>query len=110
MTAIDRSELAPGLMAKPNIRFLKHDAFTLKPEDFGPTDWVCSDVICYPPRLLEWVEKWLESGLARNFICTIKMQGAADHETTRRFAAIPGSSIVHLGANKHELTWIKLAE
>ncbi len=110
VTAIDRSELAPGLMAKPNIRFLKHDAFTLKPEDFGPTDWVCSDVICYPPRLLEWVEKWLESGLARNFICTIKMQGAADHETTRRFAAIPGSSIVHLGANKHELTWIKLAE
>ncbi len=110
VTAIDRSELAPGLMAKPNIRFLKHDAFTLKPEDFGPTDWVCSDVICYPPRLLEWVEKWLESGLAKNFICTIKMQGEADHETTRRFAAIPGSAIVHLGANKHELTWIKLGQ
>lgn len=110
ITAIDRSELDPRLMAKPNIRFLKHDAFTLKPEDFGPTDWVCSDVICYPPRLLEWVERWLDSGLARNFICTIKMQGAADHETTRRFAAIPGSTIVHLGANKHELTWIKLAE
>jgi len=108
VTAIDRSELAPGLMAKPNIRFMKHDAFTLKPEDFGPTDWVCSDVICYPPRLLEWVEKWLQSGLCANFICTIKMQGAADHETTKRFAEIPGSSIVHLGANKHELTWIRL--
>ncbi len=106
--AIDRSELDPRLMAKPNIEFLKHDAFTLKPEDFGPTDWVCSDVICYPPRLLEWVEKWLESGLAKNFVCTIKMQGQADHETTRRFAAIPGSTVVHLGANKNELTWIRL--
>ncbi len=106
VTAIDRSELDPRLMAKPDITFLKHDAFTLKPSDFGPQDWVCSDVICYPPRLLEWVEEWLASGLCRNMICTIKMQGKADHETTRAFAAIPGSKVVHLTANKNELTWI----
>jgi len=109
VTAIDRSPLSPELMAKSNITFLKHDAFTLKPEDLGPQDWVCSDVICYPPRLLEWVNKWLESGLAGNFICTIKMQGTADRETTRAFADIPGSRIVHLTANKNELTWIRLA-
>ncbi len=108
VTAIDRSPLRDDLMAKPNITFLKHDAFTLKPEDLGPQDWVCSDVICYPPRLLEWVEKWLESGLCDNFICTIKMQGTADHETTRAFSRIPGSRIVHLTANKNELTWIRL--
>ena len=108
VTAIDRSPLRDDLMARPNITFLKHDAFTLKPEDLGPQDWVCSDVICYPPRLLEWVEKWLDSGLCGNFICTIKMQGAADHDTTRAFARIPGSRIVHLGANKNELTWIRL--
>ncbi len=108
VTAIDRSPLRDDLMVKPNISFRKHDAFTLKPEDFGPQDWVCSDVICYPPRLLEWVEKWLESGLCGNFICTIKMQGTADHDTTRAFARIPGSRIVHLSANKNELTWIRL--
>ncbi len=106
VTAIDRSELDPRLMAKPDITFLKHDAFTIKPADFGPQDWVCSDVICYPPRLLEWVEEWLSSGLCQNMICTIKMQGKADHETTRAFAAIPGSKVVHLTANKNELTWI----
>ena len=109
ITAIDRSPLRDDLMIKPNITFMKHDAFTLKPEDLGPQDWVCSDVICYPPRLLEWIQKWLDSGLCRNFICTIKMQGAADHETTRAFAAIPGSRIVHLSANKNELTWICIA-
>ncbi len=27
---------------------------------------------------------------------------------TRRFAAIPGSRLLHLHHNKHELTWIKL--
>ncbi|ULQ59289.1 SAM-dependent methyltransferase [Brucepastera parasyntrophica] len=109
VTAIDRAELAPELMAKKEISFIKHDAFTLKPEDLGPRDWICSDVICYPPRLLEWIQKWIESGLCGNFICTLKMQGAADHSTTREFAAIPGSRVVHLTANKNELTFIRLA-
>ncbi len=106
VTAIDRSELDPRLMAKPNIKFIKHDAFTLKPSDFGEQDWVFSDVICYPPKQLEWVQEWIASGLCRNFICTIKMQGKADQETTRAFASIPGSRILHLSANKNELTWI----
>jgi len=106
VTAIDRAELAPALMAKPNITFMKHDAFTLKPEDLGPQDWVCSDVICYPERLYEWVMKWIESGLCRNFICTIKMQGEANREMTKRFADLPGGHVVHLTANKHELTWL----
>ncbi len=108
VTAIDRAELEPRLMSDPEVRFIRHDTFTLSPADFGPTDWVFSDVICYPPRLLEWIEKWLDSGLCRNFICTIKMQGEADHEVTRAFAAIPGSTVLHLGANKHELTWIRI--
>lgn len=106
VTAIDRSELDPRLMAKNNIKFIKHDAFTLKPSDFGAQDWVFSDVICYPARLLEWIQEWIASGLCKNFICTIKMQGKADMETTKAFASIPGSHIVHLCANKNELTWI----
>ncbi len=108
VVAVDRAPPDERILARPNVRYLKHDAFTLKPEDIGELDWLCSDVICYPPRLYEWVEKWLASGLAKNFICTIKMQGEADHETTRRFAAIPGSAVVHLHYNKHELTWIKV--
>lgn len=107
--AVDRAELEPRIAAMPGVRTMRHDAFTLKPEDLGPVDWLFSDVICYPPALLEWVESWLESGLARNFVCTIKMQGASfDRATTDRFEAIPGSRIVHLWHNRHELTWIKV--
>lgn len=106
IAAVDRTELAPHLMRKPNIEFIKHDAFTLEPENFGKTDLVCSDVICYPPRLLNWIEKWLASGLCKKFICTIKMQGEPDMESIRKFAAIPNSKIVHLTSNKHELTWL----
>ena len=106
ITAIDRSPLADFLMQEPRITFMQHDAFTLTPESLGKQDWLCSDVICYPPRLLEWIERWRSSGLCSKFICTIKMQGAPDFDTIRRFSEIPHSKIVHLTANKHELTWL----
>lgn len=103
--AVDRAELAPELMTNPLVKFQIHDAFTLKPEDIGPVDWVFSDVICYPERLLEWIHKWLDSGMTRNMICTIKMQGEIDWKMIdEQFAAIPNSKIVHLNYNKHELT------
>lgn len=104
--AVDRAELAPSLMSNPLVTFQAHDAFTLKPEDIGKCDWVFSDVICYPERLLEWVKVWLDSGLTKNMICTIKMQGEIDYEIVSKFAAIPDSRVVHLNYNKHELTWI----
>ena len=104
--AVDRAELAPSLMGNPLVTFQAHDAFTLKPEDIGKCDWVFSDVICYPERLLEWIKVWLDSGLTKNMICTIKMQGEIDYEIVSKFAAIPNSRVVHLNYNKHELTWI----
>ena len=104
--AVDRSELDGRLMAHPQVQFMTHDAFTLPPEELGKFDWVFSDVICYPERLLGWVEKWLASGMTKNMICTIKMQGAVDWDLVARFAAIPNSRVLHLNYNKHELTFI----
>ncbi len=104
--AVDRSELDGRLMAHPQVRFMRHDAFTLPPDELGKFDWVFSDVICYPDRLLGWVEKWLSSGMTKNMICTIKMQGAVDWDLVSRFAAIPHSRVLHLNYNKHELTFI----
>ena len=104
--AVDRAELSPELMENPLVKFQAHDAFTLKPQDVGFCDWVFSDVICYPERLLKWVNEWLESGLCKNMICTIKMQGEPDWNIIKQFSEIPGSRIVHLNYNKHELTWI----
>ena len=106
VVAVDRAPLDAGIAALPGVSFMRHDAFTLKPGEIGPIDWLFCDVICYPPRLLEWVEKWLASGLCKRFVCTIKMQGDPDFDTIRRFAAIPGSQVLHLYHNKHELSWI----
>ncbi len=107
ITAIDRSPLAPHLMRKNNITFLTHDAFTIPLQSFGKVDWVFSDVVCYPPRLLEWVKQWLDSQLCSNFVCTLKMQGEPDTSTIEAFAQIPHSRIIHLFHNKHELTWLR---
>lgn len=104
--AVDRAELDERLMKNPCVEFLAHDAFTLPPEQIGKCDWVFSDVICYPERLFEWVQKWLSCGLAKNMICTIKMQGGINWDMVEKFAAIENSRVVHLNYNKHELTWI----
>jgi 23S rRNA (cytidine2498-2'-O)-methyltransferase len=103
--AVDRSPLAPPVAAIPHVTFLRHDAFTLRPEDIGMIDWLFCDAACYPARLYAWVEKWLQSGLCKNYICSIKMQGSGDMETVRRFAALPGA-VVYLYHGKHELTWM----
>ena len=104
--AVDRSPLATTLMRDPHVKFQAHDAFTLKPEDLGAFDWVVSDVICYPDRLLPWIQGWLASKLTRNMICTIKLQGELDWNVIKQFGEIPDSRVVHLNYNKHELTFI----
>ncbi|WP_374446941.1 SAM-dependent methyltransferase [Stella sp.] len=105
VTAVDKAPLAPSVAALPGVDWLGASAFSLDPAAFGPVDWLFSDVICYPARLLALVRRWMAAGAARNFVCTIKFQGETDHETAAAFAAIPGSRLMHLTQNKHELTW-----
>jgi len=108
--AVDKAPLAPSVTAMPGVEVRQASAFSIEPASLGPVDWLFSDVICYPTRLLSLVERWIATGLARNLVCTIKFQGATDHAAARRFAAIPNSRLLHLHHNKHELTWIRLAE
>jgi 23S rRNA (cytidine2498-2'-O)-methyltransferase len=107
--AVDKAPLDPGIAALPGIEFRRASAFALEPAEIGPVDWLCADVVCYPARLLDLVERWLAAGLARNYVCTLKFQGPTDHATAGRFAAIPGSRLMQLCHNKHELTWLKIS-
>ena len=50
----------------------------------------------------------MAAGAARRFICSVKFQGDTDFAALEKFRAIPGSRLVHLHHNKHELTWMKL--
>jgi 23S rRNA (cytidine2498-2'-O)-methyltransferase len=106
--SVDKAPLAAEIARLPGIEQRHESAFGLDPRAIGPIDWLLSDVVCYPARLLALVERWLAAGTCRRFVCTVKFQGETDHETARRLAAIPGSQLRHLVHNKHELTWTKI--
>lgn len=108
VTAIDKAPLAGNVDAMPNVTWQQGSAFALEPEGRPPVDWLFSDVICYPGRLLNLVQRWVEAGAARNIVCSIKFQGATDHGIVAEFAAIEGARVRHLHHNKHELTFTLL--
>ena len=106
--SVDKAPLDPAVACLPGIEHRCDSAFALDPASIGKVDWLFSDVVCYPARLLALVERWLAAGTCRRFVCTVKFQGATDHDIAARFAEIPGSTLRHLFHNKHELTWIRL--
>lgn len=109
VVAVDKAPLDPRVLAMPGVTQRVESAFGLDPRQEPAVDWLFSDVICYPARLLALVRRWIEAGRARNIVCTIKFQGATDHEVVEEFAAIPGASLFHGAHNKHELTFARLA-
>ncbi len=103
--SVDKAPIEKRIFDLGRIDFRAESAFGLDPNDFEEIEWFCSDIICYPERLLNLVKKFLASGKVKNFICTIKYQATTDWESTFKFLEIPGSRIVHLHHNKHEVTW-----
>lgn len=106
VVSVDKAPLDEKIAALPNIEFRQESAFGLRPQHIGQLDWFYSDIICYPSKLLELVNRWRESGLVKNFACTLKFQNETDFETMFKFEEIPNSKIIHLACNKHEVTWV----
>jgi len=106
--SVDKAALDDRVAGLPGVEYRRGSAFSLDPRAVGSVDWLFSDVVCYPRRLLALVQRWIAAGNVRRFVCTVKFQGATDFETVRQFAAIPGSRLLHLHHNKHELTWLRL--
>ncbi|MFC3123618.1 SAM-dependent methyltransferase [Pseudoroseomonas globiformis] len=106
--AVDKAAMDPAVAALPNVSIRTESAFGLEPEQHPPVDWLFSDIICYPARLLGLVQRWMAADRARNFVCTLKFQGDTDHDTAAAFAAIPGGRLFHGAHNKHELMFCLL--
>lgn len=105
--SVDKAPLDPKVAGMSGVRFEQQSAFAIDPATHVRVDWLFSDVICYPARLLEAIERWLESGKVKNLVCTLKFQATTDHDVARKFAKIPGSRLMHLHHNRHELTWFR---
>lgn len=107
--AVDKAPLDPRIAAMPGVTVRSESAFALDPAKEPPVEWLFSDVICYPARLLALVRRWIAAGAARHLVCTVKFQGKTDHEVAAEFAAIEGAVLFHGAHNKHELTFARLS-
>ena len=101
--AVDKAPLDPHVAAMPGVERVIGSAFAMAPE---PVDWLVCDVVAYPARAFELMERWIAAGTARRIVCTVKFQGATDHATASRFATLSHGQLVHLFHNKHELTFL----
>ncbi len=104
VVAVDKADLDPAVAAMPGVDIRRESAFGIDPRGEA-ADWVFSDVIAYPARLLGLVQAWIDAGRVRRIVCTLKFQGATDFAAAEAFAAIPGGWVRHLFHNKHELTF-----
>ena len=104
--SVDKASLAPNISSLKNVHYLKKDAFSLQPQDFPHISWLCSDLICYPEKLYEFILQWLD--YCDNFICTLKFKSIANKDIVRLFSEIPKSRLIHLSCNKNELTWFRI--
>lgn len=105
--SVDKAPLDPKVSKLPRIQYIKKDAFKLDPETIKNPKWLLSDIICEPARLYELVQSWMRIHPDLTCVCTIKYKGRTDFKTTALFEKIPGSRIIHLNHNKHEVTWIR---
>lgn len=105
--SVDKAPLDIKIQKLANIEYIKKDAFKMAPSDFPKVQWLFSDIICYPEKLWDYLQPWIDT--PTNLVCTIKFQGKTDWDTLEKFKKVPDSQIIHLFNNKHEVTWIRKA-
>jgi len=59
VTAVDKAPLDPTVAAMPGVTQRLDSAFGLAPER---VDWLFSDIVAYPDRLLALVRRWIDAG------------------------------------------------
>lgn len=109
VVSVDKAPLEPRIAALPNVTFRGESAFGIDPKKEPPYAFIVSDIVAYPERIKRLIEDWLAAQPQANFIVTIKFQGDTDMTHVRPLADIPGSRLLHLFHNKHELTWMRVA-
>jgi hypothetical protein len=111
--AVDRSELAPNLMKDKGVEFVKGDAFTFVPPPkkyVEQSRWMVSDIIAYPDRIQELLERWCGGHWASHLVVTVKFQGEmpawSELDKCIQIAENHGYECraKHFFNNKHEVT------
>jgi len=92
VAAVDRSPLAPHLMKKDNVNYVRGDAFAFDPTQLysdlcvpSPSSaqdtWMVSDVIAYPDKIHKLLDRWCGHRWAQHVVVTIKFQNKSNKNT-----------------------------
>lgn len=106
--SIDKAQMSQNILKIGNVRFEEKSAYSINPKEYLNVQWIFSDVISYPEKTLELIERWISDGYLGNMVFTIKFQGKTNFEVINKLKTIPHSRLTHLYHNKHELTWYRL--
>lgn len=104
VVSVDKARLS--LPKSERIEFRQESAFGIEPKSIAKVDWLVSDVICYPAKLVTMILRWLDAHPRARFVVTVKFQGKTDMAPLSPLRAIAGSKLLHLHHNRHELTWM----
>lgn len=107
VNAVDRSPLRADLMRHERLTFLRGDAFRYRPSE--AVDWLLCDIIAFPARSIELLQRWLSEGWCRWFCVTIKFRGHDQYdklEPLKAWLSAAGHDFFlrRLTANKNEVT------
>lgn len=107
VVAVDRAPLAEPLMQIPLVRFERGDAFQFTPT--AAVDWLLSDIVAFPQRIHDLLDRWLGARLCRRFVVTIKFRGADDYGKLQDIKRLlerraTDFEIRRLDSNKNETT------
>jgi 23S rRNA (cytidine2498-2'-O)-methyltransferase len=106
VTAVDRAPLREDLARHANVRSVRGDAFTYRPEH--PVDWLLCDVIAPAEQSAELLLSWLREHKCRKFVVTLKTRAGQDEAVLERVGReLPAwceeAFLLRLSANKKEI-------
>ncbi len=110
VVSIDKAPLDEKINKLKNVVELKQDLLKLDLENFMNSkdiSWIFCDAALEPAKIIKYITPAV-SNLNVKFVCTLKLTQTTNLNNLKEALSIPGSQLIHLSANKNEITWFKI--
>lgn len=109
VTAVDRSPLNDTISSLKNVTFVKQDVMTYPNESsIEENAWIFSDVALDPTKIVTHLLDLKKTRPDLSLVCTLKLTNKSDFKLMHNLQKMDNSDLIHLSANKHELTWFSI--
>lgn len=107
--AIDRSPLDPKVSSLKNVTFYQKDVMNYPdPMVLEKNAWIFSDVALEPEKIVTHLRELKRKRPDISLVCTLKFTNKSDLRILDDLSNTENSNLIHLSANKHEMTWFSI--